>query len=224
MRTRHQGFSLMELLVVVGIIAVLISILLPSLGSARRQARQTRVAADLHNMLVAYSTYTADNGDRVLPGFLPVGTSWTVASQQSGIAPVSGQAALRYPWRFQPYFRDWRVLFNSGPLSNEEINTYAYQLSLLPRFGLNSMFVGGDPRTQSLVLGANGPVSRGNGGSVVFRSVEVRRPSSLIVFAETGNFVGGKLNTASSSTLPPSCPPESLTGYFQLWPPRALGI
>jgi hypothetical protein len=179
----------------------------------------------MHQMLVGYSTYTAENADRVLLGFLPSGANWTVNSELSGITPVSGQSALRYPWRFQPYFRDWRILFNSGPLSNDEINTYSYQLSLLPKFGLNSMFVGGDPRSSSIVLGPNAnAVAKPNGGAVVFRSIDVRRPANLIVFAETGNYVGGKLHTYSPSTLPASCPPESLSGYFQLWPPRMLGM
>ncbi len=57
---RSGGFTLIELLVVVSIIALLISILLPSLKKARIQAKNTKCAAQLHDIglaLVAYTGY-----------------------------------------------------------------------------------------------------------------------------------------------------------------------
>ncbi len=64
--TSDDGFTLVELLVVVGIIAVLIGILVPTLGRARENARRVACLSNLRQIGMAFIMYTDANA-----GFLP---------------------------------------------------------------------------------------------------------------------------------------------------------
>src|SRR5437867_12739488 len=85
-RRRKYGFTLIELLVVVAIIALLISILLPSLAGAREQAKQAYCLANMSSIGKASNAYASeDKREQIVPihvshTYVPAlvsGGSWT---------------------------------------------------------------------------------------------------------------------------------------------------
>ncbi|MFM7797759.1 MAG: prepilin-type N-terminal cleavage/methylation domain-containing protein, partial [Planctomycetota bacterium] len=64
MNRLKKGFTIVELLVVVAIIALLIAILLPAIGKARDTALTTQSLSNLRNLVTACTAYGADYNDR----------------------------------------------------------------------------------------------------------------------------------------------------------------
>ncbi|MCK4624736.1 MAG: type II secretion system protein [Phycisphaerae bacterium] len=64
-RSEQRAFTLVELLVVVAIIALLVSILLPTLNRAKESARMVKCLANLHAIGTAANMYAAYNNDYV---------------------------------------------------------------------------------------------------------------------------------------------------------------
>jgi len=62
---RQKGFTLVELLVVIAVIALLMAVLLPVLGRVRKQAKSVVCRSNLRQWGMAYSMYVVDHDGRI---------------------------------------------------------------------------------------------------------------------------------------------------------------
>src|SRR4051794_4317555 len=77
-----RGFTLVELLIVIGIIAVLIAILLPALNKARDSARTLAGLSNMRQIGVGMAMYSMNSSGYLPPGNLSYGgdtTTWALA-------------------------------------------------------------------------------------------------------------------------------------------------
>jgi prepilin-type N-terminal cleavage/methylation domain-containing protein/prepilin-type processing-associated H-X9-DG protein len=111
---RKRAFTLVELLVVIGIIALLISILLPALNRAREQANAARCLSNLQQLGAAFLGYTEDNRGmmpRPAPGSgadeLPEDWLWWQADRSSNGYAIGQAGATNVPGdvRMSPVLR-----------------------------------------------------------------------------------------------------------------------
>src|SRR4051812_15933434 len=78
--SRHQpGFTLVELLVAIGIVALLAAFVFPAFTSARESARMTVCASNLRQLNAALQLYAADNEGLVPPFQNVIGMSFGIA-------------------------------------------------------------------------------------------------------------------------------------------------
>ncbi|MEM6334311.1 MAG: prepilin-type N-terminal cleavage/methylation domain-containing protein [Planctomycetota bacterium] len=192
---RTPAFTLIELLVAISIIALLIGILLPVLGAARVVGQRATTLSDIRQTTLAYSVYQLDYDGHVIWGFPPgIINGEPVLARDPQTGTVYGvPVSERYPWRLGPYIQNvWDVIY-SGQEPPPRDN--AYFISLIPTFGLNTVFVGGHVGPWRGFVpdssGVSGSFAPNAGEHVVFWDREVQDTSELIVFAEVFASTGG---------------------------------
>jgi len=153
-KKQNTGFTLVELLVVISIIAILIAILLPALSSSRSTAKMLVEQSAAKSLMIAYTAYSSDYDQEVIPGYYATPDYYTGNEFTSNDGTViSGEPLKRWPWRLA-YYIDKQI---AGSLLVNEMEPHAepgftigtdplfwsYEISLYPSLGLNMYWVGG---------------------------------------------------------------------------------
>jgi len=170
--TEGKGFTLVELLVVVAIIALLISILLPALQKAKEYARITVCLSNLKSLGLTFSQYAAENND-----WYPA--SWACG----GINYSDDDYEPEYMWDtiLRPYYDDINMIHCPSDTIPRE--SY-YQKAPVPEdkryprsYGMNVNVSGKGPSHVSYCAGSPWPAD-------VHKITEVTNPTDTLLLGD----------------------------------------
>ena len=152
-REHASGFTLVELLVVIGIIAVLIALLLPVLAAVRRQAMNTACLANLRSLGQAYVIYVNDNRGKAMAFTFTRSDSWVGSFRtQVGIpekvylCPVTQESISE---DFGSATHAWTMALGTPAGARQIIGSYGFNAWLLR-----------EPARQSSIPYSGGPKER----------------------------------------------------------------
>ncbi len=160
-RTRRLGgFTIIEMLVVTGIIALLVGILLPALSGVKKRSRKTAEMNAIKQVGHAWNLYGTNNNDAALPGYLSaavqaapvpgISRGWAVNYQypdRTNIVPGVDNLTGPWPWRLLSYL-DYNHELIHGYAFEEQQDVFTLQseaksVAYEPAFGYNGYYVGG---------------------------------------------------------------------------------
>jgi len=180
-----RGFTLVELLVVVAIIALLISVLLPSLGVAKQLAQSADCSSNTRSLGMAVQMYVTESNEYypaawdvcAAPSIAWCGAYYTVG----GVAYMDVTRGPLWPYLKQkqiaecPTFTPAKLKYvGSGRISG---------------FGINSQYVAGDP-----VVNPNDGYAGMTNYARPARASQIKSHSQTILFADCARVKSGVIN------------------------------
>jgi prepilin-type N-terminal cleavage/methylation domain-containing protein len=112
-RKRREAFTLVELLVVIGIIALLVAMLLPALNRAREASNRTKCLANLRTISQMLHLYAVENKDAAPIGYsVGSGTPGSAAKQENYF--LSRESATPDPNAVNTRYVALGILYGAG--------------------------------------------------------------------------------------------------------------
>ena len=158
--SRDRGFTIVELLVVIGIIAILLALLAPALGGAIRRGHKFQETNSLREVAKAWNLYANAFSGAALPGYLDPEMqgpppAWNVEYEYHTPPPgtidiiIPPAIAAPWTWRLLPFLSyDHDVIHGhldepNVDQSNMTEPAEAEKIAYEPGFGYNGYYVGG---------------------------------------------------------------------------------
>jgi prepilin-type N-terminal cleavage/methylation domain-containing protein/prepilin-type processing-associated H-X9-DG protein len=182
---RHKkGFTLVELLVVIGIISLLIAMLLPALNKARQQAKQVQCASNMRQIGQAVFMYANQNGGRPPP------------TQYVWTDPATNKLL---DLRWQEYLCDQKYLPEDAKTPGNLKSVLLCPSSSVLFSDQHSPYYGNYTANQHL-LGYYNPGASWRNNYHGIKLQQVSNPSSRIMFLEGGYYYLISLRAKSPAT------------------------
>lgn len=196
--TRISGFTLVEMLVVIAVIAILASLLLPALGSIQEKGRNAQCVNNLRQMGVGLMLYVGDHDGALIPGAQPAqsGGRWYnvldayMGNEEQG-SLTKFASGNRPSWQRCP-----SKVFNSSEMNHVTVG-YGWNY-----YGDNA---GHD--------GFGNSIGDSNGRGYGSRLVEVTKPSKTIIIGDSKDLEIERTSTSQNVFLYP--PPASVFERFR---------
>ena len=162
----EDGFTLVESLIVIAIIAVLAALLLPTLASAKARAYKTNCISNLRQIGIGLQVYLGDQG------FYPLATTGNgFGCWQDALPPFASSNILYCPQAIVPLPAYLSLVGSSGP-------------TVLPPYGYNVLGVVDGVANPSLGLGGDFSSSGTNFAYTSLPQQRVLAPSQMIAVGD----------------------------------------
>ena len=199
------GFTMVELLVVIGIIGLLMAILMPALSGVKKRSKKAAELNNIRQVNFAWSAYAAANDSAAVPAYLDYNNNpnvfdkWDLFFEYPNHVTIPQDVAAPWTWRLMSYLDyNHEIIHAYREEDDPNMDNMIAEASLVanePAFGYNGYYTGGWWSMTDLD-GSMRPLPRfydakdiddGHQLSVVVKSLgQIQKQSDYITFCSAG--------------------------------------